>query len=408
MAKTYLYKAKNQTGQLLTGSLLADNEKTVALHIRGKGCFVLQIKEQRKASDFIGTILGKWNTVSIKDIAVVCRLLSTMLDAGLSLVICLGLIIDQTNNNHIRTALQNVYIKVKEGEAFSQALAEHPRVFPVMMVNMVEAGEIGGVLDEVLQRLATHFEKEHKLNEKIKSAMTYPAVVIVMAVLAIIFIVIFVLPAFLNMFDSMKVELPWSTRVLLALHDFFRDYWPILLLVVGGTSIWSKIVFAQPTIRKTWERIILRIPVVGQLVRKVAIARFSRILSTLIRSGVPLITALDVVNKVIDNLSMMEAITNSQERLKEGASLAVTLASSQVFTPMVIQMVAIGEESGTVDKLLEKVADYYETEVDDTISRLSSIIEPVIVGILGILIGYIVISVVLPLFDIMINIGNIM
>lgn len=408
MAKTYLYKAKNQTGQLLTGSLLADNEKMVALHIRGKGCFVLQIKEQRKASDFIGAILEKWNIVRIRDIAVVCRLLSTMLDAGLSLVICLGLLIDQTKNNHVRTALQNVYIKVKAGEAFSRALAEHPRVFPAMMVNMVEAGEIGGVLDEVLQRLATHFEKEHKLNEKIKSAMTYPLIVILMAVLAIVFIVTFVLPAFMNMFVSMKVELPWSTRVLLALHDFFEDYWPMLLIVAGGTSIWGKVVFAQPTIRKTWERIVLMIPVVGQLVRKVAIARFSRILSTLIRSGVPLITALDVVNKVIDNLSMMEAITNSQERLKEGASLAVTLASSQVFTPMVIQMVAIGEESGTVDKLLEKVADYYESEVDDTVSRLSSIIEPVIVGILGILIGYIVISVVLPLFDIMINAGNIM
>ncbi|MBP2635077.1 MAG: epsF [Firmicutes bacterium] len=405
MAKTYFYKAKNQEGRLLTGTLLADTEKAVARHIQGQGCFVLQIKEQGSASELIGEFLGKWHMVKGKDIAVVCRQLSTMMDAGVPLVTCLSIIIDQTNNARIKTALQNVYKKVKEGEAFSLALAEHPGVFPVMMVKMVEAGEIGGVLDEVLGRLATHFEKEQKLNEKIKSAMLYPAVVMVMAVLSIIVIVTFVLPVFMTMFENMKVELPWPTRLLAAVSNLVEAQWPLLLLLGIITGGGGKLALNHTVIRKVWEQVVLFIPVVGQLVHKVAVARFCRILSTLLRGGVPIILALDVVKKVVDNLNMMECITNSQQKLQEGVSLTAALAASQVFRPMVIQMVAVGEESGTVDKMLGKIADYYESEIDETVTRLGGIIEPVVVGILGIVIGFIVSAVVLPLFDIMANVG---
>lgn len=405
MAKTYFYKAKNQSGSILTGTLLADTEKAVARYIQGQGCFVLQIKEQISASELLGDFLEKWYAVKNKDIAVICRQLSTMLNAGVPLVTCLSIMIDQTNNTRIKTALQNVYIKVKEGEAFSLALAEHPGVFPVMLVKMVEAGEIGGVLDEVLGRLATHFEKEHKLNEKIKSAMLYPTVVMAIAVLSISFIVTFVLPTFMTMFENMKVELPWPTRLLAAVSNLIEAYWPFLLLLGVITGASGKLVLRRSEFRKVWEQVVMLTPVVGQLVHKVAVARFCRILSTLLRGGVPIILALDVVKKVVDNLNMMECITASQQKLKAGVSLAAALAASQVFRPMVIQMVAVGEESGTVDKMLGKIADYYESEIDETVTRLGGIIEPIVVGILGIVIGFIVCAVILPLFDIMANVG---
>ncbi len=406
MAKTYEYKAKDRSGQLHTGSILADSETAVALHCREKGYFVLQIKEQGRPGGTLGAIADSLQTVKTKDLAVVCRQFATMVDAGLSLVACLSVLIDQTANPRIKAALQSVYKKVKEGETFSSALAEHPRVFPTIMVNMVEAGEVGGVLDDVLSRLATHFEKEHKLNEKVKSAMTYPAVVITMAILCVVFILTFVMPTFLSLFAGMKVELPWPTRLLLAVSDFLKNYWWLVLLELSCLLIALKVAYTKESTRKQLDQLILRLPIVGPLTRKIAIARFSRTLSTLVRGGVPIITALDVVKRTIGNLSMMDALTQAQTSVQEGVGLASTLSTSKIFTPMVIHMVAIGEESGALDKMLEKVADFYESEVEDTVSRLSSIMEPVIVGILGVAIGFIVISVMLPLFDVITNFGG--
>jgi type IV pilus assembly protein PilC len=271
---------------------------------------------------------------------------------------------------------------------------------------MVEAGEVGGVLDDVLNRLAIHFEKEHKLKEKVKSAMTYPAVVITMAVLCVVFILTFVLPTFMTMFAGMKVELPWPTKMLLSLSDFLKNFWWLLLLALSCLLVALKIAYHKDHARKRLDQLMLTMPIVGPLTRKIAIARFSRTLGTLVRGGVPIITALDVVKRTIGNLSMTDALTKAQASVQEGVGLASTLRSSKIFTPMVIHMVAIGEESGALDKMLEKVADFYESEVDDTVSRLSSVMEPIIVGILGVLIGFIVIAVVLPLFDVVTNMGG--
>lgn len=400
MATTYQYKAKDRSGQLHTGSILADSEMAVALHCREKGYFVLEIKEQGRPGGTLGAIADSFQTVKTKDLAVVCRQFATMVDAGLSLVSCLSVLIDQTANARIKAALQDVYKKVKEGETFSRALAEHPRVFPTIMVNMVEAGEVGGVLDDVLNRLATHFEKEHKLNEKVKSAMTYPAVVITLAVICVVFILTFVMPTFLSLFAGMKVELPWPTRLLLAVSDFLKNYWWLVLLELSCLLMAFKVACTRENTRKKLDQLLLRLPIAGPLARKIAIARFSRTLSTLVRGGVPIISALDVVKKTIGNLSMTDALAKAQVNVQEGVGLASTLGASKIFTPMVIHMVAIGEESGALDKMLEKVADFYEGEVEDTVSRLSSIMEPVIVGVLGVVIGFIVISVMLPLFDV--------
>jgi type IV pilus assembly protein PilC len=265
---------------------------------------------------------------------------------------------------------------------------------------MIEAGEVGGVLDEVLERLALHFEKEHKLNEKVKSAMTYPAVVISMAVLALVFMLTFVLPTFIQMFEGMKIEIPAPTKVLLFISDILRNDWMILILLAGALVIGGKIALQKPKYKKMMDALILRLPVFGVLAQKIAIARFSRTLSTLVKGGVPLIAALEVVKKTIGNLSMIQALSRAQVGIKEGQGLSNTLAASGVFTPMVIQMIAIGEESGELDGMLEKVADFYESEVDDMVGRLSSILEPFIILVLGLCIGFIIISVMLPVFDV--------
>ncbi|MGI6091442.1 MAG: type II secretion system F family protein [Negativicutes bacterium] len=405
MSTTFIYKAKDRSGQLLTGSILADSEAAVASYIREKGYFVTQIKK-KSSSNSIEGLLENLHRVSTKDLAVVCRQISTMVDAGLSLVACLNILIEQSTNPRLKTALQDVYKKVKEGEMLSRALADHANIFPAIMINMVEAGEVGGVLDDVLGRLATHFEKEHKLNEKVKSAMTYPAVVLSMAFIVVIFILTFVLPTFMQMFIGMKMELPLPTKILMGLSEFLREYALLLFIAFLLSSIGLAITVKKPKARKTVDELILKMPIFGVLARKIAIARFSRTLSTLVRGGVPILSALEVVKKTMGNLSMVDALGKAQVNVKEGIGLAQTLGSSKVFTPMVIQMVAIGEESGSLDKMLEKIADFYESEVDDMVGRLSSILEPVIVGILGVVIGFIVIAVVIPLFDVITNVGN--
>jgi type IV pilus assembly protein PilC len=329
-----------------------------------------------------------------------------MINAGLPLIASLDVLIAQTNNRRMKKALQNVYKKVKEGETLSRSLGDYPTIFPNLMVNMVEVGEVGGLLDDVLNRLANHFEKEHKLNEKIKSALTYPTVVSAMASVSVVFILTFVLPTFVQMFDNLKMELPLLTRILLATSNILHKYalFLIAFIVVGTYGI--RIAYQRESSRKMIDKLILSIPVVGMLSRKIGIARFSRTLSTLLHGGVPIITALDVVKKTTGNLSIMEALEQAQAGIKEGMALASTLAQSKVFTPMVIQMVSIGEESGALDKMLEKIADFYESDVDDIVGRLSSIIEPVIIGTLGIVIGLIVISIMIPIFDIITNPGD--
>ena len=402
MTKTYSYKARDYTGQLLSGTITAESEAAVAAYIRDKGYFVTQIKVQKSANSF-RTLLTSLQRVSSKELAVFCRLFSTMVDAGLSLVTCLSILIEQTYNRKLKAALQVIYKKVQEGESLSKAMNEYPAVFPEIMINMVEAGEVGGVLDEVLCRLATHFEKEHKLNERVKSAMVYPAVVISMALLSVSFILMFVLPTFMKMFENMNIEVPLPTRILLALSGLLTNYgiWLVVILAVGGYGL--VLLVRQPKNRLVLDQLLFVLPIFGLLGRKVAIARFSRTLSTLVRGGVPIIAAIEVVKKTAGNLSMTRALTTAQASICEGRGLAAPLGASNVFTPMVVQMVAIGEETGELDKMLEKIADFYDSDVEDMINRLSSMLEPILIGVLGVIIGFIVISVMLPMFDVLTN-----
>jgi type IV pilus assembly protein PilC len=323
-----------------------------------------------------------------------------MLEAGLSMNNILLVLIEQTTNKKLRETLKTIYRKVQEGEALYRSLSEHPRIFPPVMISMVEAGELGGVLDNVLERLAVQFEKEHKLNEKIKSAMAYPAVVVGMALVSLTFILTFVLPTFVKMFTDMKIELPLLTRILVAASVFIQTYWPLLLFLVAGAVIGFAYLSEKPAFRQKVDPLLLQIPVFGLLMRKIAIARFTRTLGSLLRGGVPILQAIEVVKKTTANYAMISALTNAQNSIRQGSGIAGPLKESGVFPPMVIHMTAIGEESGELDRMLDKIADFYESDVDDMAGRLSSMLEPMLIGFLGILIGLIVVAVLLPIFDI--------
>ncbi len=407
MPRNFSYKAKDRAGQVITGTLAADSEAAVAAFIRDKGCFVTQIKPAADGGqETYRGMVNLFNPVGVKDLSLFCRQFATMIGAGLSFTVSLGVLAEQTGNPRLREAAKDLLAKVQGGESLSRSMRDHPGVFPDIMVSMVEAGEVGGVLDIVFDRLASHFEKEHKLNASVKSALTYPAVVLCFAGLVVVFILTFVMPRFVEMFASLQVKLPAPTLALIAVSNFLQHYGLLLaaglLAVVYGLVLYAR----RPRGRELLDLLVLHAPVFGPLMRTVAAARFCRTLSTLLHGGVPIITAIEAVKKTTGNQIMINAISAAQTGVREGAGLAATLGASGVFPPMVVQMAAIGEETGELDKMLEKVADFYESEVDDTISRLSSLLQPILIGILGTVIGAIVVAVLLPIFNLVGNVNT--
>ncbi len=405
MAKTFCYKARDRTGHVLAGTIVAENEAAVASFIHSKGYFVTQITKQRREW-LLREFLQSLSPVAVKALVVFCRQFAVMIDAGLPMLVCLNVLIEQTYNCKLKNALQAVHKKVQEGTPLSVAMSEHSRVFPELMIRMVEAGELGGVLDSILRRLAVHYEKEHKLNEKVKAAMTYPAVVVSLAIVSVTFILIVVLPVFTKLFEDMSLEIPLPTRVLLTTSHFLGNngmsIFALLLLLCLGLSFLAK----HEEMKKGIDSIRFKIPVFGMVRKKIVIARFCRTLSTLLRGSVPLLSAIEVAQKSTGSSSVIAALTIAMQGIRQGLGLAAPLSNCGVFPPLVIQMIAIGEETGEIDKMLEKIADFYEEDVDGIVTRLSSMLEPLLVGFLGGIIGLIVIAVVLPMFEVVSAVGR--
>lgn len=400
MAKIFTYKAKDRGGHVLSGSILADNQAAVAAFVRAKGYFVMQITEDQGESA-IQVFLDRFTPVKTKDLAVFCRQFATMIDAGMPLISSLSVLVEQTSNPNLKRSLQAVYKQVQEGQMLARAMQEHNHIFPTIMIKMIGAGEVGGVLDDVLNRLSVQLEKEYKLNAKVKSAMTYPAVVVTMMIMAVTAILVFVLPTFVGMFQGMNMQLPLPTRILLAASDFVRANALILVAALMAAIFGLKMALKRRWMKVLMDNFILMLPIFGDLWRKVSIARFSRMLSTLLRGGVAITTALDVVKQTMTDSNMQKALTVAQTSVQQGVGLAAPLAASPIFMSMVVQMVAIGEETGELDKMLEKVADFYESDVDDIVGRLSSILEPILIGGLGLVVGGMVTAIMLPMFEIM-------
>jgi type IV pilus assembly protein PilC len=402
----FRYRARDLQGLIITGHVIAETQGAAAGNVRAKGYYVTKIEAEKKCL-IVDRLLNNYHKVGLKELALFCRQFSTMIDAGLSLMTSLQILMEQAQNKKLKAALAAIYQSVQEGETLSKSMALRDPIFPIVMTSMIEVGEVGGVLDQVLARLAVQFEKEYKMNEKIKSAMVYPAVVLTMAGLFVAFILTFVLPTFMRMFDEMHLELPILTKVLLGFSNFIYHDGIVLLLGFLMGAILLRILLDKPKIQLVLDEWMMKIPIFGLLWRKIAVARFVRTLSTLLKGGVSLITALEVAKKTVRHASMMKDLSDAQVGIRDGASLSRTLRASKVFMPMEVEMVAVGEETGALDSLLEKVADFYDSDIEDMTNRLSTLLEPLLIGVIGVVIGMTVLAIMIPMLDVVTGMGSI-
>jgi type IV pilus assembly protein PilC len=397
--KTFEYAVRDRRGKLVSCKLEAPSEAAVVQRLRGMGYAPISLREagtgmNREISLPIG------HKVKLKDLAVMSRQFATMINSGLSLLRALSILAEQTENRPLAKALGEVRTAVETGQSLSSALAKHPKVFPPLVVNMVRAGEAGGFLDQVMLQIAANFEAEVKLRGKIKSAMTYPVVVFVIAILAVIGMLLFIVPIFARMFADLGGTLPAPTRILVAMSAALRFAAPALLVLgVAGGIAWARVRHRE-RVRQIVDPLKLRLPVFGQLFRKVAISRFSRNLGTMLSSGVPILQSLEIVGDTSGNIVLREAAAAVAESVRRGDSLARPLADHSVFPSMVVQMLAVGEDTGAIDSMLHKVSDFYDAEVEATTEALTSLIEPIMIAVLGGVIGSMIIALYMPIFNV--------
>jgi len=394
----FAWEGRTKSGQEQKGEMEAPNAEAVAVTLRRQGITPGPIKQRGKGLDMEINLPGMQQKITTKDVVIFTRQFSTMIDAGLPLVQCLDILSSQQENKSFKKVLYDIKDSVESGSTFADSLKKHPKVFDNLYSNLVAAGEIGGILDTILQRLAAYMEKAMALRKKIKSAMTYPATIVGIAVIVIGVILIFVIPQFSTMFADFGQTLPMPTLIVIGISDFIQDY---ILVIIGGL-IALKMGYTQlgktKRGREVMDDIYLKLPVAGDLIRKASVAKFTRTLGTMLSSGVPILDGLDIVAKTAGNKTIEKAIYQVAQSISEGKTIAEPLEKSGVFPPMVCQMIAVGEQAGAVDTMLNKIADFYDDEVDDAVGNLTAMMEPLLMLFLGTTVGGLVIAMYLPIF----------
>jgi type IV pilus assembly protein PilC len=397
---TYVFKGRNKMNETVVGERVADNREALRQILRKEQVTLTSVKE--KGREIGIPKIGGRKKVKSKDLSIFTRQFSVMIDAGLPLVQCLEILAQQQDNKYFQQILLQVRQDVEEGSTLAGAMARHPKVFDQLYSNMVEAGETGGILDLILQRLSTFIEKIVKLKRDVISAMIYPAAVVVLAILAVAVIMIVVIPQFQMIFLGLLgpgEQLPLPTRIVVGISSFLSGWGGLVILVtIIATVIAVRFYYGTPGGRKNIDRLLLKLPIFGDIVRKIAVARFSRTLSTLLSSGVPILQSLDITAKTAGNVIIEQAILKVRNGVERGENFADPLKATEVFPNMVAQMIGIGEQTGALDAMLGKIADFYEQEVDAAIANLLTLIEPALIAFLGVTIGSIVIAMYLPLF----------
>jgi type IV pilus assembly protein PilC len=402
MTKTleYEYAVRDRAGALVKGKLKADSPAVVATKLKSMGYAPVSIKESGAGMKMEIRIPGFGKKVGLKHLAIMSRQFATMINAGLSLLRTLTILEEQTECKPLAAVLAQVRADVEGGKALSVAMGAHPKVFPPLMVNMCRAGEVGGFLDQSLLQIAANYESEVRLRGKVKSAMTYPIVVAVMAVLGVTGMLLFIVPTFATMFDSLGGTLPAPTRFLVFLSNLLKSaVLYLLVLLIAFAVVWKK-VKRHPRVRDVVDPLKLKFPVFGPLFKKIAIARFTRNLGTMIRSGVPILQALDIVADTTGNVVVGRAVRDVQESVRQGESLARPLSNHPVFPSMVVQMMAVGEDTGALDDMLHKISEFYDQEVEATTEALTSLIEPIMIAVMGVVIGGMIIALYMPIFKV--------
>jgi type IV pilus assembly protein PilC len=389
------WKGRRRTGETIEGAMAADNKDAVVAALRRQQIIATRIKEKGKE-----IALPKFGGgVKTKELAIFTRQFSVMIDAGLPVVQCLEILGSQQSNKAFQRVLFEIREDVEAGSSLHEAFKKHPKVFNDLYCNLVAAGEAGGILDTILQRLSVYIEKAVKLRSAIKSAMIYPVVVVTVAILVVMVIMWKVVPTFANLFEGLGAQLPLPTRIVIAISNFLgRWAWLVIILVIA-VAVTIRLYYRTPGGRYTIDKILLKVPVFGIVLKKIAVARFCRTLATLVSSGVPILEGLDITARTSGNAIVEEAIMKTRKAVEEGKTLTQPLEESKIFPGMVTQMINVGESTGALDAMLGKIADFYEDEVDEAVGNLMSMLEPVIIVFLGITIGGIVIAMYMPMFS---------
>ncbi len=395
MATTFIWKGRSPNGEILSGEYAAENKDDLIGYLRKRKIIITSVKQ--KSKEF--TITMPWEKrVSVKDLGVFTRQFATMINAGLPMVQCLDILTSQMEKPYFRQAVSTVMADVEGGSTLGEAMGRHPTIFSRLFVNMVEAGEAGGILDLILNRLAVYLEKADQLQRKVKSAMTYPAVVCFVALGATTFMLMFIIPTFARMFSDFGGELPTPTKIVMGFSDFLRNYWYFILGGVIGLIVVIKRFYATEVGKTKIDGFLLRLPALGIVIRKGAVARFTRTLGTLISSGVPILNGLEITARTSGNKVIENAIFATRDSISQGNTISDPLKKSGVFPPMVTQMIGVGEQTGALDEMLEKIANFYDDEVDTAVDSLTAIIEPAMIVVMGGIVGGMLIAMYLPMF----------
>jgi type IV pilus assembly protein PilC len=400
----FLYKVRDTQGRIQQATGQADSSAILRARLTARGLDVIEINQADAKFDFIkqtDAFLGSFETVTLKDMVVFSRQFAAMVSAGVAMLRTLIIIVEQCKNKKLRSVLDDVRTSVEGGLSLSDALAKHPQVFDKLYVSMVRAGEAGGILSEVLKRLADFLEARQKLESKVRSAMIYPTVVLIVALVVFWAMLTFVLPIFQGLFRNVGGDLPAYTQFLIFLSECMRSIWMGVFAIVVGLVIYGVRRYYKTDVgRYQIDNLVLQMPVLGELTRKVAVARFSRTFGTLIRAGVPMLAALDVVKDTAGNAVVAKAIERVYNEVRQGGSISKPMSKTSVFPPMVVQLVAVGEETGKLDDMLSKVADFYDMEVENAVEAATSLLEPIMVVGIGGIVGSVVVGMYLPIFTV--------
>lgn len=394
----YVYEAVTAGGRKVKGVLRAASKTAAIQELRGKGLIIRSVQEKKAGLLDREITIGR--PVRLEHFVLFCRQFATLIRSGIQIAHALEIMTDQTTSKNLKAALADVTEKVMGGTPFSKALGDHPRIFPEMFINTIAAGEAGGNLDEALSRMADHYEKEHATVQKIKSAMTYPIVVLLLAIAVVVFLLIRIVPTFAGMFEEQGAELPLATKVIVAASRMAVGGWWALPLMAAAIGIGLKLALGTEAGRLAFDRLKFRMPVFGQIFRKAAIARMCRTLTSLYGSGVPVLQAIDITSRVVGNRVLARALLDARTSLAEGKQISEPLEASGLFPRLVISMLRVGEETGQIDRMLLKAAEFYESDVEQTVDRLKAVLEPFLLLIVAGVVGFIVIAVMSPMFAI--------
>lgn len=397
---TYNYSVRDRSGKLVSGSIDGESQAVVVTKLRQMGYAPVDISEAGGGLKTEIKIPGFGEKVKLKDLAIMSRQFATMINSGLSLLRALTILSEQTDNKKLARVLTQVRKDIEAGNALSSSLAEHEDIFPLLFINMTRAGEVGGFLDKALLQVAENYEAEVRLRGKVKAAMTYPIVVFVMAILGVLVMLLFVVPVFAKLFKDLGGKLPVPTQLLVTLSHVLKTGFPVLLvLVIAAAVVWGKTRRTEQ-VQNVVDPLKLKLPVFGSLFQKIALARFARNLSTMISSGVPILQGLEIVSQTTGNVVLGRAVTEVQTSVRKGESLSGPLVHHEVFPSMVVQMMAVGEDTGALDVMLAKIAEFYDQEVEATTEALTALIEPLMIAFLGCIIGGMIVALYLPIFNI--------